>query len=73
MLLFILGGVVSLNAGPLMLVVLNARWVNNKGPLHANIVASHDLNLLSLTETYVRLFDTRSFQSPFYQWCWFFH
>ena len=51
MLLHLLGGDVSLNPGPEMLGVLNARVVKNKGPLLANFVTSHDLVFLCLTET----------------------
>ena len=51
----------SLNPGHLMLGVLNARSVRNMGPLLADIVASHDLDFLCLTETHVHLSDTGSF------------
>ena len=61
MLLLLLGGDVSLNPGPFTLCVLNARSVRNKGPLLANMVASYDLDLLCLTETHIRPFDSDSF------------
>ena len=61
MLLLLLGGDVSLNPGPFTLGVLNARSVRNKGPLLADMVASHDLDFLCLTETHIRSFDSDSF------------
>ena len=61
MLLLLLGRDVSLNPGPLTLVVLNTRSIRNKGPLLANIVASNDLDILCLTKTHVRPFDSDSF------------
>ena len=61
MLLLLLGGDVSLNPGPFTLGVLNARFVRNKGPLLADMVASYDLDLLCLTETHIRPFDSDSF------------
>ena len=61
MLLLLLGGDVSLNPGPFTLGVLNARSVRNKGPLLADMVASYDLDLLCLTETHIRPFDSDSF------------
>ena len=61
LLLLLLGSDVSLNPGPLMLSVLNARSVRNKGPLLGDIVTSYDLDFLCLTETHVHLSDTLSF------------
>ena len=51
----------SLNPGHFMLGVLNARSIRNKGPFLVNIVTSHDLDFLCLTETHVHLSDTGSF------------
>ena len=61
LLILLLGGDVSLNPGPLTLGVLNARVVRNKGPLLADMVASNVVDLLCLTETHIRPFDTDSF------------
>ena len=61
MLLLLLGGDVSFNPGPLTLCILNARSVRNKGPLLANMVASNDLDFLSLTEIHIFPFDSDSF------------
>ena len=61
MLLLLLGRDVSLNPGALTLGVLNTRSLRNKGPLLVNIVASNDLDILCLTETHVRPFDSDSF------------
>ena len=61
MLLLLLSGDVSLNPGPLTLVLVNTRSVRNKGPLLADIVASNDLDILCLTETHVRPYDSDSF------------
>ena len=60
MLLLLLGGDVSLNPGPLTLGILKARSVRNIGPVPVDIVASHDLDSLCLTETYVCLFHRAS-------------
>ena len=57
----LLDGDVSLNPGPLMMRVLNTRSVPNKGPLLADIVTSHDLDFVCLTETHVHLLDTDSY------------
>ena len=61
LLILLLDGDVSLNPGPPTQGVLNARSVRNKGPLLADMVASNDLDLLSLTETHIRPFDSDSF------------
>ena len=53
----------SLNPGPLILGVLNARSARNKGPLRADIVASNDLHFLCLTETHVHPSDSDCFYS----------
>ena len=60
MLLLLLDGDVSLKPGPLTLGVLNTRSVRKKVPLLADIVAN-DLDILCLTETHVRPFDSDSF------------
>ena len=60
MLLLLLGSDLSHNPGPLIQTVLNARSIRNKGPQLADIVTSHDLDFLCLTETHVRVFDTDS-------------
>ena len=61
MLLLLLTGDVSLNPGPLTLGVVNTRSVRNNGPLLADIVASNGLDILCLTETHVRPYDSDSF------------
>ena len=61
MLLLLLSGDVSVNPGPLTLGVVNTRSVRNKGPLLADIVASNDLDILCLTETHIRPYDSDSF------------
>ena len=45
----------------ILLGVLNARSVGNKGPLLANIITSHSLYFLCFYETHVCRFDTDSF------------
>ena len=47
----------SFNPGPLTLGVLNARFISNKCPFPANMVASNDLDFLCLTETHIHPFD----------------
>ena len=64
-LLLLLGNDVSFNPGPLMLSVLNARSVRNKGLLLGDIVTSYDLDFLCLTETHAHLSDTFSFSPDF--------
>ena len=61
LLLLLLGGDVSLNPGLLILSVLNARSIRNKGPLLADMVASNDLEFLCLTETHICPLDSDSF------------
>ena len=61
LLLLLQGGDVSLNPGPLTLGVLNARFVRNKGPLLADMVASNDLDFLCLIEIHIHPFDSDSF------------
>ena len=51
----------SLNPGPLILGVRNARSVRNKGPLLAYMVASNDLDCLCLMESHIHLFGSDSF------------
>ena len=60
MLLLLLGGDVSLNPGPLILGILNARS-RIKGRFPADMVASNDLDFLCLTETHIRPFHSDSF------------
>ena len=60
MLLLLLSGDVSLNPGPLTLGVVNTRSIRNKGPFLADIVASNDLDILCLTKTHVRPYDSGS-------------
>ena len=60
-LLRLLGRELSLNPGSLILGVLNARSVRNKGPLLADMVASKGLDFLCLMETHIRPFDSDSF------------
>ena len=61
MLLLLLGEDVSLNPGPFIVSVLNARSVRNKSPLLTDMTASNDLDFLGLVETHIRPFDSDSF------------
>ena len=61
MLLNLMCGDVAMNPGLVMLGVVIARSIRNKGPLLADTIASHTFNFLCLTETHVRTTDSDSF------------
>ena len=61
MLLFLMCGDVAMNPGRVMLGSVNARSIRNKGPLLADTLASHDFDLLCLTETHIHATDTDNF------------
>ena len=65
MLLIIMCGDVAVNPGPVMLGLVNARSIRNKGPLLADTIASHTFYLLCLTETRIRTTDSDSFLHSF--------
>ena len=52
MLLILMCGDVAINPGPVMLGLVNARSIRNKGPLLADTIASHSFDFLCLTETH---------------------
>ena len=54
-------GDVSINSGPVMLGSVNSRSIRNKGPLLADILASHTFDFLCLTETHIRATDSDIF------------
>ena len=53
MLLILMCGDVAMNPGPTMLGLVNARSIQNKGPLITDTIASHTLDFLCLTETHI--------------------
>ena len=61
MLLILMCGDVAMNPGLVMLGSVNARSVQNKGPLLSGTVASHTFDFLCLTETHIRTTDSDSF------------
>ena len=61
MLLLLMCGDVAMNPGPVMLGLVNARSIRNKGPLLADTIASHAFDFLCLTETHIRATDSDSF------------
>ena len=52
---------VTMNLGPVMLSSVNARSIQNKGPLLADTIASHAFDFLCLTETHIRTTQIVSF------------
>ena len=50
-----------MNPGLVMLGSVNARSVQNKGPLLSDTIASHVFDFLCLTETHIRTTDSDSF------------
>ena len=61
MLLILMCGDVAMNPGPVMLGLVNARSVRNKGPLLADAIVSHTFDFLCLTETHIHTTDSDSF------------
>ena len=61
MLLILMCGDVAMNPGPVMLCLVNARSIRNKGPLLTDTIASHTSDFLCLTETHIRTTDSDSF------------
>ena len=61
MLLLLTCGDVAINPGPVMLGLVNARSIRNKGPLLSDTIASHAFYFLCLTETHIRTTDSDSF------------
>ena len=60
-LLILMCGDVAMNPGPVMLGLVNAKSIRNKGPLLADTIASHTFYFLYLTETHIRTTDSDSF------------
>ena len=58
-LILLLGGDIAVNPGPAMGVV-NVRSIRNKGVVISDNIASHNIDLLCLTETHIRTSDTDS-------------
>ena len=54
-------GDVAINPGLVMLGLVNARSIRNKGPLLADTIAFHTFDFLFLTETHIRTTDSDSF------------
>ena len=61
MLLILMCDDVAMNPGPVMLGSVNARSIQNKGPLLSDTIASHDFDFLCLTETHIHTTDSDSF------------
>ena len=61
MLLILMCGDVAMNPGPVMLGLVNARTIRNKGPLLADTIASHTFDFLCLTEIHIHTTDSDSF------------
>ena len=61
MLLILMCGNVAMNPGPVLLGLVNARSIWNKGPLLSDTIASHAFDFLCLTETHIRTTDLDSF------------
>ena len=61
MLLILMCGDVAMNPEPVMLGLVNARSIWNKGPLLADTIASHTFDFLCLTETHICTTDSDSF------------
>ena len=61
MLLILMCGDVAMNPGLVMLDLVNARSIRNKGPLLADTIASHTFDFLCLTETHICTTDSDSF------------
>ena len=53
MLLFLMCGDVAMNPGPVMLGSVNARSIQNKGPLLSDTIASHTFDFLSHRNTHL--------------------
>ena len=61
MLLILMCGDVAMNPGLVMLGLVNARSIRNKGPLLADTIVSQNFDFLCLTETHIRTTDSDSF------------
>ena len=61
MLLILMCGHVAMNPGPVMLSLVNARSIRNKGSLLGDTIASHTFDFLCLTETHIHTTDSDSF------------
>ena len=59
--LLLLCGDISLNPGPISFGVVNCRSVRNKGPSISDIMFTHSLSLLAMTETHICPTDNDSF------------
>ena len=60
MLLILMCGHVAMNPGPVMLGLVNARSIRNKGSLLGDTIASHTFDFLCLTETHIHTTDSDS-------------
>ena len=69
--LLLLCGDIPLNPGPVSFSVRNCRSFRNKGSTFSDIVSSRSLDLLVITETYIRPTDSlfRSITPPEYKLC----
>jgi len=61
--LLLLSGDVALNPGPINFGFTNCRSIRNKHAVVADFVSSNSINILGLTETHIRSYDTASFLS----------
>ena len=61
MLLILMCGDIAMNPGLVMLGSVNARSIQNKGPLLADTIASQAFDFLCLTETHIRTINSDSF------------
>ena len=59
--LLLLCGDISLNPGPISFSIVNCRSVRNKGPSISDIMSTHSLSLLAMTERHIRPTDNESF------------
>ena len=64
MALILMCGNVAMNPGPVMLGLVNARSIQNKGILLADTIASHTFDFLCLTETHIYTTVSNSFLRP---------
>ena len=61
MLLLLMYGDVAMNPVLVMLGLVNARSIHNKGPLLSDTIASHAFDFLCLTERHIFTTDSDSF------------
>ena len=61
--LLILSGDIALNPGPVKFAFTNSRSIRNKHATIVDLVTSNSVDILGLTETHIRSYDTASFIS----------